>query len=393
MRTFARTNGSIFGTDADDTIRGGIGDDYVNAYAGNDTVFGDRGNDDLVGGDGDDRLYGGVGDDFLQPGAGRNSIFGGGGDDYVLDWAGEDTLIGGRGFDMIGFDLNAEHGVMLNLATGIIADDGFGHTERVSGFEGADGSRLADTFIGDSANNSFSVSVGDTVVGGQGDDYILIQSIRDVSASGGEGQDTLALDGIYGDETGAVYYAQHGVNVSLAKGLVLDDGFGASGAISGFESVSGESKDDTLTGGSGANTLFGANGDDILSGRGGNDIIRGGNGSDILSGGSEADTFVYGHNDRLGYDDVGLGNRPAGQDTILDFTQGEDKVDLSALVRKSGPITFVGEASTEDVGALSYAFVGGDTVVTLNVDTTDSHDLTIKLTGEIALTAGDFILG
>ncbi|MEO9124210.1 MAG: calcium-binding protein, partial [Microcoleus sp.] len=54
---------------------------------------------------------------------------------------------------------------------------------------------------------------------------------------------------------------------------------------------------------------------DNLSGNRGNDFLRGGAGNDTLTGGAGRDTFVLG---------AGL-----GADTIVDFTKGQDSIQLA----------------------------------------------------------------
>lgn len=90
----------------------------------------------------------------------------------------------------------------------------------------------------------------------------------------------------------------------------------------------------TLTGNE---TIEGFNGNDNISGGAGNDSINGGGGQDTLNGGSGADTLRGAHgNDTLTGDgglDTFLVDPHTGVivevDTITDFTQGEDVVDLT----------------------------------------------------------------
>ena len=58
-----------------------IGDDTINALAGDDFVFADAGNDTVNGGDGNDFLFGDVGDDTLDGGDGADTLSGGLGTD------------------------------------------------------------------------------------------------------------------------------------------------------------------------------------------------------------------------------------------------------------------------------------------------------------------------
>ncbi|WP_216671410.1 M10 family metallopeptidase C-terminal domain-containing protein, partial [Mangrovicoccus sp. HB161399] len=119
----------------------------------------------------------------------------------------------------------------------------------------------------------------DTIVGGQGDDTLSGSDGHD-ELRGGEGDDL--LDG--------------GRNNDLLIG-----GRG----------------NDVLLGGGAADDLRGYAGDDYLSGGFGPDRLDGNKGDDTLEGGSMEDTFVFRAND--------------GFDTVLDFEDGTDRIDLTAL--------------------------------------------------------------
>jgi Ca2+-binding RTX toxin-like protein len=82
----------------------------------------------------------------------------------------------------------------------------------------------------------------------------------------------------------------------------------------GSDMINGFDGDDVLGGLQGDDVLNGGAGNDNLSGNRGHDWLRGGAGNDILTGGAGRDTFVLG---------VGL-----GADTIVDFTLGQDSIQL-----------------------------------------------------------------
>lgn len=87
---------NLTGTDADDFVPGG---------AGNDTLFGGYGFDTLVGGEGSDELFGNDDDDFLDGRDGDDTLEGGDGNDQFYGGTGKDLLFGGAGDDnMIDFD-------------------------------------------------------------------------------------------------------------------------------------------------------------------------------------------------------------------------------------------------------------------------------------------------
>lgn len=71
----------------------------------------------------------------------------------------------------------------------------------------------------------------------------------------------------------------------------------------------------TVVGTAGFDVLHGLAGDDILSAGAGDDILTDGAGADILAGGAGADVFLL--------------TADGAVDTITDFQQGEDRIDLS----------------------------------------------------------------
>lgn len=76
------------------TIRGTNGNDVIDGGPGNQILYGLQGDDVLSGGDGDDEIYGQEGSDTLDGGAGNDRLFWGGG-------PGLDTLTGGSGADVL----------------------------------------------------------------------------------------------------------------------------------------------------------------------------------------------------------------------------------------------------------------------------------------------------
>ena len=85
--------------------------------------------------------------------------------------------------------------------------------------------------------------------------------------------------------------------------------------------------------------ISGGAGDDFLRARGGDDILMDGAGQDRLEGGGGRDVFVLSADGEM--------------DRIMDFTPGEDSIDLSSwpMLRSLGQITFV---QTADGGVLRF---------------------------------------
>ncbi|WP_249025287.1 VCBS domain-containing protein, partial [Neisseria canis] len=86
-------------------------------------------------------------------------------------------------------------------------------------------------------------------------------------------------------------------------------------------------------------------GNDTLNGGTGDDVLFGGAGNDNLTGGEGADKFVF------------LANSNSGNDVIVDFTEGEDKVVFADLVN----VNQLQNAAWDDAtSTLSFTAVGAD---------------------------------
>lgn len=92
---------TINGLGGDDTINGGNGADTLNGDAGNDILNGGTQDDTLNGGEGGDTLNGDQGADTLNGDAGNDTLNGATGDDVLNGGSGNDTLNGGNGEDTL----------------------------------------------------------------------------------------------------------------------------------------------------------------------------------------------------------------------------------------------------------------------------------------------------
>lgn len=139
--------------DIDFTILGSDGDDVVSGGAGDDTILGNTGRDRVTGGAGDDRASGGSDRDYLDGQDGDDRLRGGSGDDTVYGLGGDDTLTGGSGKDY------------LEAGTG---DDSIAAG---SGDDTISGGRDDDTLFGNGGDDVTYAGEGDDEsYGGGGDD-------------------------------------------------------------------------------------------------------------------------------------------------------------------------------------------------------------------------------
>ena len=174
----------------------------------------------------------------------------------------------------------------------------------------------------------------DTLIGDPGDNLIWGGAGADI-IDGGEGRDIVDYGG-----------SRAGVIVSLADNSAIG-GDATGDRISNIESIYGSAHDDLLTGDNKANVLFGNAGADILDGRGSADRLEGGEGNDI---------FIF----------LPEGN---STDSVTDFVDGEDRIDLSGF----GGLSFsdlVISAGTDDT-LIDLTAHGGGRIVLRRFSATD----------------------
>jgi Ca2+-binding RTX toxin-like protein len=217
----------------------------------------------------------------------------------------------------------------------------------------------------------FGYAGGDTLNGNDGNDAL----------DGGAGGDLLR--GGSGFDTASYTSAGTGLVINLTTpGLNTGDAFGDS--YSSIEGVRGSSFSDNITGrGTTSETIWGGAGDDTVHGLGGTDklygqwgsdtlfgdagtdFIDGGTGGDRLTGGADSDRFIF--------------KGSFGDDSVLDFEDGIDKLDLSGNGLHFSDLVIRQQAGYAEV---------------IVVDDNLHAVATISLIGLTAgqLTSGDFIL-
>ncbi|WP_248802466.1 serralysin family metalloprotease [Pseudomonas sp. MWU13-2100] len=214
---------------------------------------------------------------------------------------------------------------------------------------------------------NYSTRSGDTTYGfnsNAGRDYMSATSSADklvFSVWDGGGNDTLDFsgftqnqkinlhDGSFSDVGGMVG------NISIAQGVTIENAIGGSG-------------NDLLIGNDAANELRGGAGNDILYGAGG---------ADKLWGGSGNDTFVFA---------AVSDSAPKAVDRIMDFTSGQDKIDLSGITHGAG-LSFV-NAFTGHAGDAVLTYASGTNLGTLAVDFSGHGvaDFLVTTVGQAAVT-------
>ena len=324
----------VFAGEGNDTIEGAGGNDWLQGEEGEDSIEGGEGNDTILGGEGNDYIDGGTGNDRIYGGEGNDTILGGEGNDWIRGDAGDDSITGGIGNDAIGGN------------EGNDTIDGGAGDDFLYGGEGDDsltGGAGTDTFV-------FGTSHGnDTIT-----DFADGTDIIDLSA----------LDGVTSFDDLTITADGNDVVIDTGQGTIRLEGVSTTDLdASDFElSTTGDDTDNTIEGGAGWDDLEGLGGNDSLSGGAGVDVLDGGAGNDVMTGGADVDIFVF---------EEGHGN-----DTITDFEDGTDIIDLRAL----DGVTQLDDLSIADDG-------NGNAVITT------SPGNTITLTGISAedLDADDFV--
>jgi|GEM_PF-2939742 len=290
----------VEGTDYNDTLIGGNGDESIVGGTGADILIGNGGNDTLIGGDRRDRgpvddiaifnfdladytiteiptqlpnpnyevaHSGSDGTDLLLgveifrfadgdffPGG----VTGTAGNDWIVWDARTFRVDGAEGTDMLSF---VDAAGRVEVAAGL----GFAHVDvprnaperdaflRLFDIEGITGGRFDDLLRGGDGPERLRGLAGDDLfIGSAGSDTI----------EGGSGLDELR----YIDSGSGVY-----ASMLRGKGWAGD---AAGDVFSGTEYLSGSRFSDTLAGSHGDDTLFGSHGDDLLIGIGGDDYLN-----------------------------------------------------------------------------------------------------------------------
>jgi Ca2+-binding RTX toxin-like protein len=279
-------NDIITDSNFDGNIKGGDGDDVIHAGDGVDLVIGGRGNDFINVGTGEgDEVFGGLGNDFLTGDGTLTGLVGGFGDDWIESafgiggLTGDNADVDGAALNFAGDDPNGGHDVLIgggapNDFDSFGGDDimvaGFG-TDRLEGFIGFDWvSYQNNEQFGANADMFIRVFDPPPLPGDPGatlDRFDMVEGL-----SGSQFGDILRGDDRNADPTAEPELITTGHELN-AEGIARIDGLGnlLGTAAAGVDGVVGTA-DDIFTGG---NIILGGAGSDIIEGRGGNDVIDG----------------------------------------------------------------------------------------------------------------------
>ena len=351
----------LWGGEGSDTFYGdtgagtGLGSaDRLNGGGGSDYLYGDGGADTIDGGAGYDNLYGGDGNDTLYQGAGGGNLYGDNGNDILVGGADGAYAYGGEGSDTYLWrpgdgDLNAyDYGssgtdVFATTSTTLGGLGSFSGIEQikeqngnpfaiVGGSSGYYWDFTTTTLVnvssikgGAGSDTIYGTTSGDTFLNSGGDDYI----------HGGNSDDVLKCTSGTGGRTH--FYGEAGSDTIEAQGATLDclGDFAPSDSVETITRVGGAALTINATDGywywSRTWDFTATNLINVVE-------IKAGHYTDTVIDNDDGHILNGGDND--GYADTLTGNGGAdhfaftgnwGADTVTDFQDNVDKIDLSDL--------------------------------------------------------------
>jgi len=151
-----------------DTVFGGVGNDIVYAYVGNDEIYGDEGNDQLFAGSGNDTVVGGLGNDRLNGEVGNDVLLADAGNDLLVGGFDSDFLSGGLGNDTI----ESHSGLVSDFVVEI---------DIMHGGAGADIFRLRTDYLGSTGSRNPFVDASHARI----EDFVIGEDILDLKYASG----------------------------------------------------------------------------------------------------------------------------------------------------------------------------------------------------------------
>lgn len=310
---------------------------------GDDVLVGGQGDDTLVANGGDDMLNGGDGDDLFQGLSGGNDIDGGAGANdtaqftaarsafTVVESGEEITITGADGLNKV-----------TNVETFVFTDQTLSKADLIAPPVDPDlpasPTQGNDILRGTALNDTINALGGNDNINGLAGDDLLIGGAGDDSIKGAAGDDRLR--GNRGDDT--------------VKGGGGDDDIKGNG---GVDFIRGNGGSDVIRAGGGADNVNGGGGADLIFGGGGADTLRGNGGDDTLKGNGGQDVFQFRTSDR--------------NDTISDFRQGQDKIEILNGAQSFAALRI--EQDGADV-LIGFGVSGQVRVITDNTGTFDEDD-------------------
>lgn len=275
---------------------------YWTGTSSSETYYGTSAQDNLDGAGGADTIYGLGGADTIYGGDGIDTIFGGAEGDWIHGGRGDDYLYGEAGADLFIY----------------------GSSGGVNGIVGG-------------LNSGW-----DTIDGGSDHDAIWIQNASGWSWTAVMLRSIKNVEEIKNNSSGPGY-------IYFEKNIDFSDVT----TLTNITVIRGQDNNNIFTGGSTNENVEGLGGNDQLYGNGGDDTLNGGAGADLLDGGIGFNQLTGGSGN-----DIFQISQDYDFSTILDFTQGVDKIQFTSAI-------------ADDISDLTFSDVAGDAHITVgNVDIT-----------------------
>jgi len=353
--------------DATAGVHANLGAPYVNSgdaagdqYSSIENLTGSAYNDWLVGNGGVNVIRGGDGNDTVEAAGAGDSLYGEDGNDLLASFAyssgpvlmdggaGIDTATINRSLDAIAYTFALSNDVTLNDGTRLVDIERINFTSG-SGNDIITGGSLDDVILGAGGDDQLSGGDGiDGLSGGDNDD-VLDGGLGDDSLNGGAGSDTAS----YATASGAITVKLFAGTASGADG---DD------TLVSIENAVGSAYDDALVGDTGNNRLEGGAGNDFLVGGVGNDVIDGGTGELDYATFYFAPTTIGSYSIVAGTGaDAGklfvMLTDGAGSEAVVEITAAADGV---ITVKGIGSAAYLGTDTVTNVDRLLFSTVSAD---------------------------------
>ncbi|NKC31946.1 calcium-binding protein [Falsiroseomonas selenitidurans] len=270
-----------------DTISGGNGQDWLDYSDETVAVTVNIATGKAVDGSGATDAFSGI--DAASGGMGNDTLTGNSKGNVFRGLGGNDSIDGGGSWDSVRYDGShlapmAATGIVANLQTGIVSQDGYGGTDTLANIEEIAGSRLNDDITGrDTGSNTHikGLEGNDTLRAPFADSRVLAD---------------------YRESPGAIEINLSAVDAVSSFGNLIEAGTGRDGhgyvdSFDKIQGIIGTNQGDWIQGGDQpweyGERLLGWAGDDTIIGGWGDDTIFGGQGVDVLVGSKGMDFLSF----------------------------------------------------------------------------------------------------
>ena len=316
--TFSLANHSL----VENLVLTGTGNTSGTGNSKANTIVGNSGNNSLNGGTGSDTIFGGGGSDTLDGGQDSevDILAGGPGDDSYIYRDTLDQIVEAAGE-------GSSDTILTTINESSLADLGIVNVENLTfvgtGSATLSGNALANSISGGNESDTIYGENGDTLAGGQGDDWfkVLLHGVTIVEGSNAlDGTDTISTalwNYSFANYDNIEVLDYTGARDSSLTGNSIRNTI--HGSIAFKNTIDGGEGDDYLIGGDAADTLIGGEGNDTLIVTRWTDqpnvelgtSLRSGTGRDSLSGGNGDDWYVVNSQSAYTFQDTSGANTVA----------------------------------------------------------------------------------